>query len=129
MFRMGYQSNSYGIPASTPDVIAGATFTSIFLGVGFDLPLRPQWGILTNLDLGMLKSVSNPDQVANAGGTALSPATGITDISFFLGGYYWVHSRLMIRGGIDIYSQGATFGTITISDRLVLFSPSIVYYF
>ncbi|MCM0604960.1 MAG: hypothetical protein KA715_02615 [Xanthomonadaceae bacterium] len=128
--KMGYMSNSYALPASVADVMAGASFGSVFLGVGTDLPLRPHYGMLASLNMGLLKSVSAADQVGTASGTALSAVSGITDVSFFLGGYYWFHSRLKLRVGIDVISHGATFGTThTLNHRLVYVSPKLIYYF
>lgn len=128
--KIGYMNHSYGLPASAADVIAGASFGSVFIGVGADLPLRPKYGMLASLNMGLLKSVSAIDQVGSPAGAVLPAVSGITDITFFLGGYYWFHTRLKLKVGIDVLSQGATFGTnYTLTNRMILFSPSLLYYF
>lgn len=128
--KLGYMSHSYSLPASVADVMAGAAFGSVFVGVGADLPLRPHYGMLASLNLGLLKSVSAADQVGTTAGAALGAVSGITDVTFFLGGYYWFHSRLKLKAGVDVLSHGATFGTThTLAHRLVFISPTLVYYF
>jgi hypothetical protein len=121
--KMGYHNFSYHLPDSSTEQTGSAGYGSFFIGVGGDLPIRDEYGAELNLDLGLIHSQSN---------TGFSPgaATGISDIHFYIGGYYRFAPRISLKIGVDVQSQGTDFDSGTsLSDHTISFGPQIQYYF
>jgi hypothetical protein len=121
--KLGIQTTSYSLPANTTELVGSASFTStIFAGIGGDLPLRDRVGILVEIDLGILRSVTET-------GFTNGAISGTQDFSVFVGGYYLFGPKMRIRAGFEIYSQGADFANASFTNKAVLFAPSLLYYF
>jgi hypothetical protein len=103
--------------------LAPISFSSLFLGVGADLPLRGGYGILLSFDIGVFKSLTQTDLTL---GTDLS----VTDYGVFLGGYFRMAPKMMIRAGLDIQGNSADFlSGENLSHRVFTFAPALVYSF
>ena len=121
--KFGYKSNSYSLPVSLTEGTGPISFSSIFFGLGGDLPLNAKWGILGHFNFRFLPFVSQPwlaDSVDSS-----------SDVEIFFGGYYNFRPRIVIRAGIDVISSGATFSTTgsNLSQKTVTFAPALLYYF
>jgi hypothetical protein len=133
--KAGYRSTAYDLGYTPAQLVGPVSFSSIFLGVGGDLPIRDGFGALVNLDFGLLPSASE-SSVVTGNGTGQS----VTDVVFFIGGYYRWSPRLSIRAGVEVFSHGAGFigssagasgssARSELTQRVITFSPSIIYYF
>ncbi|MEN9724142.1 MAG: hypothetical protein RJB38_2128 [Pseudomonadota bacterium] len=116
----GYQSLSYTFPKLSAEGLNPIRWSGIYVGVGGDLPLRQGWGLQMNLDFGLLRSVTET-------GSTRSPAQGSTLVTFYLGTFYSLKPRLLLRLGIDFQAQSADFNDGTsLSHRMITFLPSLV---
>jgi hypothetical protein len=121
--KVGYRSRSYSLPSVVASSLAPISFSSLFLGVGADLPLRGGYGILLSFDIGVFKSLTQTDLTL---GTDLS----VTDYGVFLGGYFRMAPKMMIRAGLDIQGNSADFlSGENLSHRVFTFAPALVYSF
>ncbi len=121
--KLGYQSLSYSLPASASESTASIGFKGLYLGVGGDLPIRDHWGVILNVDFGLLTGAS---EAGNASGVS----QGATTVSFFTGAYYRLSPQITLRGGFDLYSSSSDFaGSNSINHKIIAFSPAILYYF
>lgn len=121
--RFGYRVTNYSLPISAANLTGPASFKGLFIGVGGELPIRAQYGLALNLDFGLLPSTSVPAYFNGA-------SDSVTDVSFFVGAYYRYSSRMTVRAGFDVMAQSATYlngGALT--ERVVAFGPSLLYYF
>jgi hypothetical protein len=131
--KLGYRSTSYNLPVySDPNEVLGpASFKSLFVGVGADLPVRANLGVVLNLELGLFSSAKETQGwisgVANA--TSVSAASA-TDLAFYIGGYYRLSHRIVVRLGLDVTSNSADFSNQgSLSHRIFTVSPALLYYF
>jgi hypothetical protein len=121
--KLGYRSNSYSLPDSASNNTASIAFKSLFLGLGGDVPVRDGWGALIDLGVGIFKGA---DEDANFSGNANS----VSDVSLTLGGYYRYTPRITFRATLDFLWDSADFDTQrSLSQKVITFSPAIVYYF
>ncbi len=120
--KLGYQSMSYTFPFSASEQTVSNSFRGLFLGIGGDLPVRDGFGAILNLDFGIITS-GDESVTTLAVGSAKS-------VTFFLGGYYRLQPRMMIRAGFDITSQSADFvNGASLNQKVTSFAPSVVYFF
>lgn len=121
--KLGYHSTSISLPTSTSEFTGPSSIGSLYVGLGVDLTLNPYYGILLGIDFGMMKSYSET-------GFTTGSTTGVTDVSFFFGGYHWLSPRMSIRAGVTFWAQGADFSNGTdLSHQVLSFTPSLLYYF
>lgn len=121
-FRLGYHSLKYSVTANTAEYTVPISHSGLFIGLGGDFPLRPRYGALLNLDFGLFKSATETPQFSG-------PATGSTDVNFFVGGYYFVTKQFRLRLGVDATFNTVQFANATANQKIVTFGPSIQYYF
>ena len=119
--KFGYHTVSFNL--TTPN-LGPTSIKGLFLGVGGDLPIREQWGALLNLDFGFLSGASESTQ-------AHGDASSTTDVELFIGGYYRFTQRITFRAGIDITANNQSFAKDNdgVTQKIVTFTPSLVYYF
>jgi hypothetical protein len=127
--KLGYRSTSYSLPYERTQLIGSVSIGSLFLGVGGQLPLRDDIGLLLNFDFGVLPSATETNIVTGSGS-----GQSVTDIAFFLGGYYHFSPRMSVRAGLDVLSHSATFAgtggrSASLSQKVITFAPSLIYYF
>jgi hypothetical protein len=127
--KLGYHSVSYNFPISlgSPENTNPIGFHGLFLGLGGELPLTDQWGAILNLNFGVFTGASEDTAF-------LGSISGTSDVDFFIGGYYRLDPRITIRAGFDIQANGAdgtssTYGNSSVSQKVISFVPSLVYYF
>ena len=121
--RLGYRSISYNLVDQSAILLGPSTFTSLFIGIGGDLPIRGRFGAQLMMDLGLIKSVTET-------GFSSGGSTGVFDISFYVGGYYKMAPNMIIRVGFDIQANKADFGSsASFSHRVLTFNPQLLYYF
>jgi hypothetical protein len=120
--KLGFKSTSFSLPQSAIENTGSTSFGTIFLGLGGELPVRGNWGALTNLNLKIFTFVSQ-NWITDSG-------SGASDLEFTLGGYYRLTPRMTIRATFDIMATGADFSTGTnVSQKTITFGPSLLYYF
>ena len=120
--RLGYRTLNFSLPSSASNFTGETSFGSVFIGVGGELPIRDHFGAVMRLDLGLIKSGTQSGFVAG-------DTTGVTDVSFTVGGYYRWKQRLVIQVGFEVYENGLDLGsTSNVSHQSVLFVPSLLYY-
>jgi hypothetical protein len=126
--KLGYRTNNYSLPDSTSDNIAAISFKSLFLGVGGDVPIRSGWGALADLGIGLFKGVSEDGNLSGS-------SSSVSDISLMVGGYYRYTARITFRATLDMQYNNADFVSpsgstqISLSQKVITFSPALVYYF
>ncbi|MCC7440103.1 MAG: hypothetical protein IT285_00630 [Bdellovibrionales bacterium] len=121
--KIGYRSTSFEMPSSLADFTGSLSVGGLYFGVGGDLPVRAGWGATVNFEIGVLNGATL------AGYTAL-PAEGATSVRFSLGAYYLIGPRMALKGTVQVISIGAEFGEDgDVSQRVIGFSPALVYFF
>lgn len=121
--KMGYWSNSYSMAANASQFIGDASFKGLVLGLGGELPLRKHYGILMNIDFGLLTG-------GDFTGLPSLSSTSASSVQLYFGGFYRLSPVLTFRVGLDISSFNAEFGTdSTLSQKVIAVTPSILYYF
>lgn len=125
--KFGYRNDHYGLTTSANDRLGGSTFGSFYIGLGGDLPMRGNYGLLMNADIGIFNEVSET-------GYTTGPASGAANFAFSFGGYYRFDMRMAVKFMLDIVAQSGEFnatatGTDNLNHKVITFGPSIVYYF
>lgn len=121
--KIGFQSTKYGLPQNAVAKTGDVSYSSLFLGVGGDLPIREDYGLLLNVDFGLFGSGSE-----NAGffGTSSSSSS----VSFFAGGYVWLQTKMKLQVGLDFKSNSMDFvNGGSISNKSLALAPSLLFYF
>jgi hypothetical protein len=122
--KLGYRSSSFSLPSSTSESIGPISFSSVFIGLGGDLPIRNQWGVDIDFDIGVLNSVSQTGSFTDGGTNSAS------SVSFSLGGYYRLNPRMTLRAALEVLAQSADFAdNASVSQKIITFTPSLLYYF
>jgi hypothetical protein len=122
--KLGYQSNSYTLPADPSESSGPISFKGLYLGLGGDLPVRDDWGALLNFDIGLLNSVSESDAFNNGS------ASDSSNVAFTIGGYYRYTNRLTFRLSLDVTANSADFSNgNSVSQKVITVSPAVLYYF
>lgn len=121
--KLGYQQTAYGLPQNATAQTGNVAYNGLFLGVGGDLPVRQDYGVILDVDFGIF---ANGTEEAGYFGTS----TGGGTVSFFAGGYAWIDSKLKFQVGIDFKSNSIDFVTGgSISNKTFAVSPSLLFYF
>lgn len=121
--KANYQRQSYNMPINTSEYLATVTLNALALGLGGDLPIRDGWGLMTNIDFGLLTG-------ANANDLGQGAVSGTTQIAFQFGIYDRIQPNLTLKLGIDVWGDSVEFANgSTVSHRVIAFSPSVVFYF
>lgn len=121
--KLNYQRQSYSLPINTSEFLATTTLNALALGLGGDLPIREGWGLMTNIDFGLLTGAEATDLGQGA-------VNGTTQIAFQFGLYYRVEPNLTLKLGLDVWGDSVEFvNGSTVSHRVIALSPSIVFYF
>jgi hypothetical protein len=121
--KIGYQGTSYGLPYNAAARTTGVSFSGLFLGIGGDLPIRTDWGVILDADFGIF---GNGTEDAGLNGTE----SGTTAVDFFAGGYVWLEPKMKFQFGFDYkaHSLGFVSGA-SIDFRVFTVSPSLLFYF
>lgn len=121
--KFGYQKTSYGLPQDATAKTGNLSTSGLFLGLGGDLPVRQDYGVLVDVDFGIFGSGTED---AGYYGTA----TGATSIAFSAGGYAWIDPKLRFQLGIDFKSNSVDFvNGGTISNKSIALAPSLQFFF
>jgi hypothetical protein len=121
--KLGYQKNSFGLPQNSVAQTGNVSYSGLFIGLGGDLPVREDYGVILDADFGVFGSGTED---AGYFGTA----TGGNSASFFAGGYVWLDPKLKFEVGIDFMSNSIDFVTGgSISNKAFAISPSLLFYF
>lgn len=125
--KFGFRNTSINLPAAATDYTADAAVNSFFAGVGGDLALRGDWGILLNLDFGLFKgsSISDPSDPASEIATR-----GATDVGFLVGTYYRLDRKMTIRFTGEFNAIGADFANGgSVRQKAFNIGPAFLFYF
>lgn len=131
--KLGYMTAGYGLALDSTQSVAGTSFKSLYIGVGGDLPIRSQWGVQLNFNIGVLTSVTEDGNSGGGAGLSGNPGSS-SGLEFFAGGYYRFANRMSFRAGIDVLANNANFATSTntantVSQKVISFAPALLYYF
>jgi hypothetical protein len=121
--KLGYRSSSYGLQVSPTNLTVPITFKSVLLSIGGEFPIRDRWGAVINFDFGVLPAAGH------LAGSGFAQPTGATDITFYVGAYYRLESRITLRLLIDVISQTADVSGGSVSQKNVSVVPALLYYF
>jgi hypothetical protein len=122
--KIGYRSSAYSLPVSVTNLTVPIAFKSLLLSIGGEFPIRDRWGAVINLDFGLLPSASQLT------GSGFASPTGATDVTFHVGGYYRLESRITLRLMIDVISHSADLSDgSNVSQKSVSVVPALLYYF
>jgi hypothetical protein len=120
--KVAYQGLSYTMPDSDDEFTGPTSFGGLALAVGADLPLWNVYGALLSFDYGVM-------QTAAAEGVTGTPS-GVTNMGFYLGGYYRLAPKMTVRTGIELLMSGADMGSgASLTHSAVSIGPSLLYYF
>jgi hypothetical protein len=120
--KVGYKSSSYTLPFSSSEVTAPSTMGSVLLGAGGEMSVTDQFSAFGELNFKLMSSFNQ----------LLIPAdpSNTSDIAFTLGGLYRYSSRISVRAALDIFATSANFKAgQNLSQKVVTFGPSVLYYF
>jgi hypothetical protein len=121
--KFGYQSTSYSLPRNTTAQTGNVSYSGLFLGVGGDLPVRKDYGLILDVDFGLFGSGTEESSF-------FGTSTGGSSVNFFAGGYAWINSKLKAQVGLDFKSNSIDFVTGgSISNKTLAISPSLLFYF
>lgn len=121
--KFGLHSTSFSLPTVLTEALAPVSFTSPFIGVGGELPIRGKYGAIVNLEFGLFPGGGETGQPNGS-------TDGASDVRFSLAGYYRWSPRTTFRVGVDILANSAEFSSnSSLSQKIVTVAPSLVYYF
>lgn len=121
--KFGIRSNSYKLPVNTAEFTTSSGFTAPFLGLGADIPLRGPYGLLLDLEFGLITSGSETGEPNGAVNSA-------SDVGIRVGGYWHLKPRMTLRAVFEIQGNTADFATgSSLSQKVLTFTPALVYYF
>jgi hypothetical protein len=121
--KAGFQSSKYSLPNSSTERTSNTSFTSMTIGLGGDLPIRNDYGVLLSVDFGLFGG-------GKEAGAYYGTETGASAVDVYLGGYTWLQPKMKLRVGFDFKSQSLDFiNGATISNKVLAFGPSLMFYF
>jgi len=121
--RGGYRSDSYSFPTNLTEHLGSTTFKAFFMGIGADLPIRNDIGLLLGVDFGLINSASET-------GLTSGDVTSSSNVDVHFGGYYRVKPRLLVRLLANMLNQSADFGvTKSASHKAFIVYPGVVFLF
>jgi hypothetical protein len=131
--KLGFHSYSYSLPnlastgataaQNTAESLSPISFKSVFVGIGADVPVYENFGGILDLNFGLFTGAT---ETSNLSGSVTSASDGF----FFIGGYYRYTRRITFRAGLSIQANGAEFDSgASLSQKIISFSPSLLYYF
>lgn len=121
--KIGFQSTKYGLPQNIVAKTGDVSYSSLFFGVGGDLPIREDYGLILNVDFGLFGGGS---ETAGFFGTTSSS----NSVSFFAGGYVWLQTKMKLQVGLDFKSNSMDFvNGGSVSNKSLALAPSLLYYF
>lgn len=127
--RLGYRSGSYSLPTIATSFVTPVSFTSLFIGLGADVPVYSYYGVLADFNVGIVNSVS---EGSTASGTNNFSGIGssISDVSFSFGVYSRFNQKVTFRLTLDGQLDNATFDTgKSLSQKIITIVPSVQYFF
>ncbi|MFZ9594720.1 MAG: hypothetical protein ACO3A2_01435 [Bdellovibrionia bacterium] len=120
--KMTYNPESYHLPTSSTELTGPLDFSALLIGLGGELPIRENSGIMGHLSYRLLSSVSST--------WVTSSVNTSTKMDFYLGAYYRIYPELSIKLGIDVSTSQVIFSTSeNIDQKMVSFAPTLLYYF
>jgi hypothetical protein len=121
--KLGYQHTGYGMSQDPANKTGDVSYSSLFLGLGGDLPVREDYGVILDVDFGIF---GGGTESAGYHGTS----TGASSVAFFVGGYAWLQPKMKLQAGIDFKSNSLDFVSGgSISNKTFAISPSLLFYF
>ncbi len=119
----GLKSTSYSLPAQAADLTGNSSMTSIFVGVGGEIPMNERYSAQLGIDLGLIKMAS---QTSPSYGDVGSSA----DLMLSAGATYRYNDRIFLRLLLKVNSQSMDFPAgESVSQKMFSLSPSVMYYF
>ncbi len=121
--RGGYRSDSYSFPTNLTEQLGSTAFKAFFIGLGADLPVRNDIGLLLGVDFGLINSASET-------GLTSGDVTSSSNVDVHFGGYYRIKPRLMVRLLGNLLNQSADFGTDkSATHKALIVYPGVVFLF
>lgn len=119
----GYKNTSYILKKSTADLTGSNQFSTLFFGLGGEIPIRGDFSVQLGFDIGLIRSITQASP--NFGDT-----TSSSDLGFGLATTYRISQRTFVRLAFDVDAQSIDFiGGEFVSQKTFTFSPSFMYYF
>lgn len=127
--RLGYHSGAYSLPTITTSFVTPVSVTSLFLGLGADVPLYRTYGVLADFNVGLANNVSEGSSAAGPNQFS-GNGSSVSDVSFSFGMYSRFNSRVTFKLTLDGQLDNATFDTgRTLSQKMITIVPSVQYFF
>lgn len=121
--RVGYHSTSFSLPNTASELTSPVRYSGLSLGIGGDLPIRGDYGMLLAVDVGLFSGGTEE-------GSYYGTDTGATSVDVHLGAYTWLKPKLKLRLGFDFKSHSMDFANgATLSNKVFAFGPSVMFYF
>ncbi|MBC7386411.1 MAG: hypothetical protein H7301_09670 [Cryobacterium sp.] len=121
--KVGYQSTTYGLPQNATAQTGSLSHSGIYIGVGGDLPIRDDAGMLLDVDFGLFGSGTDD---SGAFGTSSSA----NSVNVFAGGYLWLKPKMKLQLGLDFKSASLDFVSgKSVSNKTFALAPSLLFYF
>jgi hypothetical protein len=121
--KLSYMTAKYDILADGAEHFP-VSASGLLIGFGGDIPIRQEVGALLNIEIGLLSS-------ASMSGTFYGRSvSGVSVADIELGAYYWFQPKLKFKFSAEIKTHNLTTSTnSTISNKLISFGPSALFYF
>ena len=127
---LGYRSTNYSLTQQSSDYTGSSTISSLFMGLGGEVPLDGGLTAQLGIDIGLFKSAS-ADSLTSLSGWGTPDS--VSDIMVTAGFTYHFEDQIFLRLLFKFNSQSIDFtgGTTgqTLSQKMFTLSPSIMYYF
>lgn len=121
--KVGFQNTSYGLPNTAAEQTSNAAYSSLTFGIGGDLPIRNDYGVLLYVDFGLFGS-------GKEDGGYFGTESGSNSVDVHVGGYLWLKPKMKLRLGFDFKSHSVDFvNGASLSNKVVGFGPSLMFYF
>jgi len=121
--KIGFGSDSLAVTSNESEYTGAALFSGLQLGLGGELPLRKDYGLKINADIGFMQSM-------NETGLTSGDPQGVTSVHFGMQGYGWWGPKLRIGGGVVVSNQSVTFDNErTLSGLGIAVGPNVSFFF
>jgi hypothetical protein len=124
--KVGYYSFTFDTAVQPGQAMSPKMYSGFNLGVGGLLPVTKSydWGVRLDLNILLFPSLSES-------GFITGPQPSATVAGFYLGGYHHFNPQIAVRAGVlfDIYSANFSANSSSTSQKVIGFTPALVYYF
>jgi hypothetical protein len=124
--KLGYYSFTFDTEVQPPQAMSPKAYSGCNLGLGGMLPVTNSydWGVRLDLNILLFPSLSETSFLTG-------PDPSATVAGLYLGGYHHFSPQIAVRAGLtfDIYTASFKSNSSSTSQKVIGFTPALVYYF